>query len=66
MVDRGLAEFNRLNHHHQIVIADPDLDRIRIGGTFRSDNVDGFVRLLNTTLGINSKSTEDGRTLLRR
>ncbi len=62
----AVAEFNRLNHHHQIVIADPDLDRIRIGGTFRSDNVDGFVRLLNTTLGINSKSTEDGRTLLRR
>ncbi len=62
----AVAEFNRLNQHRQIVISDPSLNSIKIGGTFRSDNVEGFVRLLRTTLDIKSDVTADGNTSLRR
>ncbi len=61
----AVAEFNRLNRH-QIVIADPELNSRLIGGTFRPDNTEGFVRLLTETLGIQAETTKDGRTILRR
>lgn len=62
----AVAEFNRLNRH-QIVIADPELNSRRIGGTFRPDNVEGFVRMLGVTHDdIRAESAADGRTLLRR
>jgi transmembrane sensor len=62
----AVAEFNRLNRH-QIVIADPELSSRRIGGTFRPDNVEGFVRMLGVTHDdIRAESATDGRTLLRR
>lgn len=60
----AVAEFNRLNRH-QIVIADQSLYARRIGGTFRPDNVEGFVRLLSTTMDIQVETLADGRTLLR-
>jgi transmembrane sensor len=44
----AVAEFNRLNRH-QIVVADPALNQRRIGGRYRPDNVEGFVRMLNTS-----------------
>jgi transmembrane sensor len=40
-----VAELNRYNRQ-QIVIDDPTVNSIRIGGTFRWNNMDGFVRLL--------------------
>ncbi len=62
----AVAEFNRLNRQ-QIVIADVALNGRRIGGTFRPDNVEGFVRLLRVTHDdIRVETTTDGRTLLRR
>lgn len=62
----AVAEFNRLNRH-QIVIADPELNSRLIGGTFRPDNVEGFVRMLGVTHDdIRAESATDGRTLLRR
>lgn len=39
------AEFNRYNTR-KIVIDDPAIGRIRIGGNFRATNVDAFLRLL--------------------
>jgi len=62
----AVAEFNRLNEKRQIVIADPAINTLKIGGTFRSDNVDGFVRLLNTTMGIKSDASPEGRIILKR
>ena len=62
----AVAEFNRLNIHRQIVIADPSINTIKIGGTFRSDNVEGFVRLLNSTLGIKSDMSQKDRVSLSR
>ena len=61
----AVAEFNRLNRH-QIVIADPELTNRLIGGTFRPDNVEGFIRLLGTTLGIQAEKSGENTTVLRR
>jgi transmembrane sensor len=61
----AVAEFNRLNHH-QLTIGDPELANLAIGGTFRPDNVDGFVRLLCTTLDVRAESAGGDRTILRR
>ncbi len=61
----AVAEFNRHNLHH-LVIGDPELGAIPIGGTFRVDNVDGFVRLLEVTLGIHGESRSANETVLQR
>lgn len=60
----AVAEFNRLNRH-QLELADPALGDLRIGGTFRPDNVEAFVRLLDETLGLQAERVGDNRTRLR-
>lgn len=47
----AVAEFNRRNRQ-QMVLGEPELAAVPIGGTFRVDNVDGFVSLLELTLGV--------------
>lgn len=44
------AEFNRYNARKLIV--DPAVGDIRIGGTFKTDNVDGFAELLRDAYGL--------------
>jgi transmembrane sensor len=44
-IAEAAAEFNRYNTR-KIVIADPEVREIRIGGNFRSTSTDAFVRLL--------------------
>lgn len=61
----AIAEFNRLNRH-QISLGDPDLGELRIGGTYRPDNVEGFIRGLEPALGIRGEAAGDNRTVLRR
>ena len=41
----AVAEFNRYNTR-QIIIEDPAVATIRVGGSFRATNADGFVRLI--------------------
>jgi hypothetical protein len=65
LFETNKAEFNRLNRH-QLIIADPALNSLRIGGTFRPDNVEGFVRLLATTLEVRADPAGADRTILRR
>jgi transmembrane sensor len=60
-----LAEFN-LRNPNRVIIADPDTAQLRVGGTFRADNVDGFVRLLEVSFGVAAKRQPDGTTILRR
>lgn len=60
-----VAEFN-LRNTQQLVIADIETGKLRLGGTFRADNVDGFVRLLEATLGVTAERRSDGSILLRR
>ncbi len=63
----AVVEFNRLNRH-QIEIGDRELGTLRIGGTFRPDNVDGFIRLLasDPSFGVVAEPQGEGRTILRR
>ncbi|MEH3158342.1 MAG: FecR domain-containing protein [Sphingomonas taxi] len=48
------AEFNRYNSI-PVVVSDPHVARIRIGGTFKAANVDAFVRLLRDAYGLHVK-----------
>lgn len=58
-----VAEFNRQNHQ-QIVIRDPSLEGLRIGGNFRADRPEAFVRLLETSFGIMAERS--GQTIALR
>lgn len=65
--DRALAEavneFNRYNTR-QLVIDDPALANLRVGGNFRATNVDGFARLLEQGYPVRIERREDGGVLL--
>jgi transmembrane sensor len=61
----AVAEFNRLNRH-QLELAEPALGELRIGGTFRPDNVEGFIRSLEPALGVRGEPAGLNRTVLRR
>lgn len=52
-----VAEFNRRNNV-QLMIADPELAAVRISATFRSDNIEGFVSLLE--MGFNTRADRRG------
>jgi len=57
-----VAQFNRRNHT-QLVLADPALAGLPIVASFRSDNFEGFVRLLEATAGVRIERTGDTITL---
>ena len=59
----AVAEFNRHNPH-RLVLGDPKLGARRIGGTFRTDNVEGFVSLLRLTLGLRAQARGTDETVL--
>lgn len=58
------AEFNRYNRS-QLIVSDPSIADVRIGGYFRASNVDGFVRVLESEFAI-SATHERGRIKLTR
>ena len=60
-----VAEFN-LRNSTQIVIADADTAKRRVGGTFGADNVEGFVRLLQMSFGVTVERRSDGAVVLHR
>lgn len=55
----AIAEFNRLNRQ-QLVLGEPKLGGLLMGGTFRPDNVEGFVRLLAATHGLAAEPDAQG------
>ena len=59
-----IAEFNRYNGR-QLVVADAKTADIVVGGNFRADNVDTFVRLLDTGFGV-SAQIRGSQIVLRR
>jgi transmembrane sensor len=61
----AVAEFNRYNRI-RLVLAERSLEAIPIGGTFRVDNVEGFVRLLEITLEIRGERRGDEEVVLTR
>jgi len=58
-----VAEFN-LRNPTRVVIGDPETANLRVGGTFRADNVDGFVRLLQLSFGVTTERLADGTVVL--
>lgn len=60
-----VAEFNRRNVV-QLVIIDPELAAERVTATFRSDNVEGFVNLLEAGFGARAEKRGEAEILLRK
>jgi transmembrane sensor len=59
----AVAEFNRHNAH-EIRIADPALAETPIGGSFRIDNVEGFIRSLQLTLDVVARPQNASTTVI--
>jgi transmembrane sensor len=59
-----IAQFNRRNAV-QIELAGPELGALPIGGSFRAENVDAFVRLLASSGDIAYERVSDHRVVLR-
>lgn len=59
------AEFNRHNPV-RLVVEDPAVGAMRLSASLRSDNVEGFVRLLNSDFGVRAERRNEGELLLRR
>lgn len=57
--------FNRRNSQ-RLVIGDDDLRALPIVASIRSDNVEGFVRLLEGTMGVKADRFSSGEIVLRR
>ncbi len=57
----AVAEFNRYNSR-QIVIDDPRVAAVPVGGQFRATNVDAFVRLIAADLSVTA--TREGDTII--
>ncbi len=60
-----VAEFNRRNEV-QLVIVDPALASMTISASFRSDNVEGFVRLVEVGFGVRSQRSSAGEIRLHK
>ncbi len=60
-----VAAYNRRNAT-QLVLADPGLAALRVSASLRSDNVHGFVRLLETGFGVRAELRGDSEILLSR
>lgn len=58
-----VAEFNRYNRQ-PLTVGDPATAGILVGGTFRADNAEAFVRLLEASFGL-TVSRRDGAIILR-
>lgn len=59
------AEFNRRNRV-QLVVLDPELAAVRLSASFRSDNIEAFVRLVEVAFGAQSVRRGDTELILRR
>jgi len=61
----AVREFNRYNTR-QIVIADSSLDALRVGGNFKLDNSDAFVRLMQAVFPVQAEQRGNHIVLSRR
>lgn len=59
-----VAAFNRYNHR-KLRVDEPEIAELLIGGNFRADNVDAFVRLLDSGFGITAEPNGDELRLRR-
>ncbi|MFM9029993.1 MAG: two-component system sensor protein, partial [Opitutaceae bacterium] len=64
-LEADVAEFNRTNRL-QLSIAEAGIAEVRLSASFRSDNVEGFVRLLEVGFGIRGERRGEREIVLRR
>ena len=64
-MSQAVAEFNRYTNR-KVVIDDPSIAALQIGGSFRALDVDSFVAAVRRTFGISSRATADGTIHLYR
>lgn len=57
-LETAVAEFNRYSDERRLVVADPAIAGYRLGGYFRVDDMDGFVRALQTTFPVKATASE--------
>lgn len=65
----GMAEaVNLLNRSNriQILLDDQSIGRLRVSGVFRSDNPEGFVRIVSATFDLKAENRGDHEVVLRR
>ena len=58
----AISEFNRYSRH-RLELGDPELGNLRVGGEFRTTDIDSFVAALHASFGLAAVS--DGRGTLR-
>jgi len=64
-----VAEFNRrtgANQGVRLIIADPELDGLPIVASIRSDNIEGFVRMLELTAGVQAERRGEHEIVLHK
>lgn len=59
------VEFERRSGQ-RVILADPALASLRVGGRFRADDLEGFTHLLATTLDLEIDHAADGTLVLRK
>lgn len=59
------AEFERRTGY-RVVLADPELAAVRLGGRFRADDAEGFAKLLGAMLDVEAERGADGAIVLRK
>ncbi len=59
------AAFER-NSGHRLILADPELADLRVGGRFRRNDMQGFVRVLEEHYGVTSEIAADGTIVLHK
>ena len=60
-----VLEFQRRSGQ-RVILADPALASLRVGGRFRADDLEGFTHLLATTLDLEIDHAADGTLVLRK
>lgn len=61
----AVEQFNRYNQKH-LVIGDPQIGRLLVGGSFSARNVEAFVQLLKSAYGLDARDSPAGIILLGR
>jgi transmembrane sensor len=63
-LEQAAELFNRSNRKK--ILVGGDLSNLRVSGVFRSDNVEGFVKAVESTLGVRAREKPDQSVLLER
>jgi transmembrane sensor len=62
-LDEVVAAFNRYNRH-RLTLGDPRLRERTLTGTFRADNLEGFLRLVRQMVDVKAEKRTAGETVL--